>query len=319
MPQKRRSRLILLLFAAVVTANLGAMAVNETYRGPGPLQTTRAVVIPAAGTAAAAQTLQNNGAITSRLVFRAATWLTRKQGPIRAGEFEIPARASIKQILSTLRFGPPVQHHVTIPEGLTGLQIARILNAAVAAIGSIAPPPEGSILPQTYDFILNTPRRSIVTRAAAALQSALNAAWSQRDSAVPLTSPVQALILASIVQEETPLPAELPEIAAVYENRLQQGMRLQADPTVIFAASDGATAAGLAITRADLANPSPYNTYLHPGLPPGPICAPGLAALNAVLHPARSKNLYFVATGAGGHVFAETYQQQLANIATFRR
>lgn len=317
MLQNLRGRLILLLFALVLTVNLGRMAVNETYRSPGPLPTTRAVVIPAAGTGAAAETLKADGAISSKLFFRAAAWITRRKNPIRAGEFEIPARASLQQVLQILRFGPLVQHQVTIPEGLTGIQIARIVNAAAAASGSISPPLEGGILPQTYNYTLGTPRPKLIARAGLALQSALAAAWNQRDPAIPLASPAQALILASIVQEETPLPAELPKIAAVYENRLALGMWLQADPTVIYAASNGATASGLALTRADLANPSPYNTYAHPGLPPGPICAPGLAAINAVLHPAHSKDLYFVATGTGGHSFAETYKQQLANIAAF--
>jgi len=319
MSQKLRSRLILILFALALIANLGNLAIHEAYRSPGPLQTTRAVVIPAAGTKAAAVTLKDDGAISDPLIFRAATWLTRKQGPIRAGEFEIPARASIWQILFILRFGAPVQHQVTIPEGLTGIQIARIVNAAAAAQGSVSPPPDGSILPQTYDYTLGTPRSRIITRASLALQTALNTAWPERDPAIPLSTPAQAVILASIVQEETPLPGELPKIAAVYENRLTLNMRLQADPTVIYAASQGAKASGLRITREDLANPSSYNTYINLGLPPGPICAPGIAAINAVLHPAHSSNLYFVATGSGGHVFADTFQQQLANIAAYRR
>ncbi len=312
-----RGRLILLLFALLLVLNLGGLAVHETYRDPGPLQTSRIVVIPPAGTTAAAETLRADGAISYPLIFHAATWITRRQGPIRAGEFSIPARASLWQILFILRFGAPVQHHVTFPEGLTGFQIGRILNNAAAASGSIAAPPEGSILPQTYDYVLGTPRSKILARAALALQNALQAAWPRRNLAIPLRTAEQAVILASIVQEETPLPQELPQIAAVYENRLSTNMRLQADPTVIYAASNGATAAGLVLTRADIANTSRYNTYANPGLPPGPICAPGMAAINAVLHPARSNNLYFVATGAGGHVFAATYPQQLANIALY--
>jgi UPF0755 protein len=303
----------------VLTLNLAGMAVHEAYRAPGPLQATRAVVIPPAGTLAAAQTLKADGAIGNPLIFRVAAWLTRKQGPIHAGEFAIPARASLWQILFILRFAPPVEHQVTFPEGLTAIQIAKILNAAKAATGAVVPPPEGSILPQTYDYLLNTPRPAILARAGQALQTALNLAWSRRDSSIPLTSPAQAVILASIVQEETPIPAELPKIAAVYENRMVLNMRLQADPTVIYAASHGAVAAGLPITRADLGNPSPYNTYANAGLPPGPICAPGIAAINAVLHPVHSSNLYFVATGTGGHVFAESFTQQLANIAASRR
>jgi UPF0755 protein len=314
-----RLRLILTLCALVLCLNLGKMAINETYTAPGPLTTTRAVVIPPSGTAEAAKTLHQANIISYPLIFRAAAWLTHKRGPIRAGEYEIPAHASLHQILQILRFGAPVQHHVTIPEGLTAIQIAKILNSAPATTGSIPPAPEGSTLPQTYDYTLHTPVAKIAARATAAMQEALAAAWPNRDPTIPLTSPRDAVILASIVQEETPLPEELPKIAAVYENRLGLSMRLQADPTVIYAASNGLTASGLPITRDDLANPSPYNTYANPGLPPGPICAPGIAAILAVLHPTHSSNLYFVATGTGGHIFAETFPQQLANIAAYRK
>jgi len=313
-----RSRFIFVLFALVLCLNLGKMAIDETYTAPGPLPAARAVVIPPSGTAEAANVLHQANAISDPLAFRAAAWLTHKQGPIRAGEYEIPGRASLFQILQILRFGAPVQHHVTIPEGLTAIQIAKIFNAAPATTGSISPPPEGSILPQTYDYILHTPVTKIVTRATAAMQAALALAWPSRDPTIPLSSPRDAIILASIVQEETPLPAELPKIAAVYENRLALNMRLQADPTVIYAASNGLTAAGRPITRADLQNPSPYNTYAYIGLPPGPICAPGIAAILAVLHPTHSKDLYFVATGTGGHIFAQTFTQHLANIAAYR-
>ena len=315
---KFRGRLVIFLVLLVLCLNLGKMAIHETYTAPGPLKTTRAIVIPPAGTAAAAKILHQNHAITYPVVFRAATWITRKQGPLRAGEYEIPARSSLAQILHILRFAPPVQHQVTIPEGLTAFQIAKILNAAPATTGRIALNTEGSILPQTYDYTLGTSVEKIAARATIALQTALAAAWPNRDPTIPLATPAQALILASIVQVETPLPAELPKIAAVYENRLALNMRLQADPTVIYAASYGVTAAGQPITRANLANPSPYNTYVHPGLPPGPICAPGLAAVLAVLHPTPSNDLYFVATGTGGHIFAQTFAQQRANIAAYR-
>ncbi len=314
-----RSRFVLLLCAVVLLAQLGRMGLRELYYAPGPLPLTRDVVVPPGGTAAAALTLRQDGVISYPPIFRIAAWLTRRQGPIRAGEFTVPAHASLWQVLFILRFAPPVEHRVTIPEGLTAVQIAHILNAAAAADGSVAPPPEGSILPQTYDYVLGTPRPQILARAAMALQAALGPAWAGRDPSVPLASARQAVILASIVQVETPLPAELPKIAAVYENRLARGMRLQADPTVIYAASHGAAAAGRAIGRADLASPSPYNTYVNSGLPPGPICAPGLAAIQAVLHPEHDGDLYFVATGDGGHAFAQTYAGQLRNIAAARR
>ncbi len=294
------------------------MAVNETYNAPGPLQNTRNVVIPPDGTAAAAGVLRRDGVIKYPAVFRAAAWFTRKQGPIHAGEYLVPAHSSLAQVLRILRFGAPVEHQVTIPEGLTGVQIARILNASGFASGSVPPPTDGAVLPQTYKYTLNAPRTKILVRAEAAMQAELAREWAGRDTSVPFAWPEQALILASIVQEESPIPAELPQIAAVYENRLSRGMKLQADPTVIYAASNGATASGPAITKTDLANTSPYNTYIWEGLPPGPICAPGVAAIAAVLHPAKSDALFFVATGTGGHVFATTYREQLANIAAYK-
>jgi UPF0755 protein len=262
--------------------------------------------------------LRRDGVIKYPILFRAATWFTRGQGNIHAGEYLVPARSSLSQVLHILRFGAPVEHQVTIPEGLTGVQIAKILNAAASASGHVAPPPDGAVLPETYKYTLSTGRPAILARAEAAMQAALVRQWSARDASVPFAWPEQALILASMVQEESPVPAELPEIAAVYENRLARGMKLQADPTVIYAASNGATASGPAITKTDLANLSPYNTYIWEGLPPGPICAPGVAAIAAVLHPAKSDALFFVATGTGGHVFATTYREQLANIAAYK-
>jgi UPF0755 protein len=313
-----RGKLVLTLVTLLVVLRLYSMAVDETYNAPGPLQNARTVVIPPDGTAAAAAVLRQDGVINHALVFRAAAWFTRGQGPIHAGEYFIPAHSSLQQILWILRFWAPVAHQVTIPEGLTAIQIAKILNTAGFAAGSVPPPPEGAVLPQTYNYTLNTPRAAIVGRAEAAMRRALARAWAGRDPSIPLAWPEQAVILASIVQEESPVMAELPEIAAVYENRLARGMKLQADPTVIYAASAGATASGPAITRADLANPSPYNTYAWEGLPPGPICSPGIAALQAVLHPASTSALFFVATGTGGHVFASTYREQLANIAAYK-
>ena len=313
-----KGRIVLLLVVLLVIVRLGDMAAEQSFYAPGPLKTSSDLVIPPGDTAYVAEVLKRNGAITYPLVFRVAAWVTRKQGPIHAGEFFIPARSSLAEILRILRHGAPVQHQVTIPEGLTGAQIAKILDAAHAAAGYVAPPAEGVVLPQTYDFTLGTQRQVILARAMAAMRQSLDSAWARRDVAVSLQSPQEALILASIVLQESPVAAELPEIAAVYENRLAKGMKLQADPTVIYAASGGKNSGGAEILRTDLANPSPYNTYVHAGLPPGPICAPGIAAIEAVLHPAASQALYFVATGVGGHVFADNFKQQLQNIAVYR-
>ncbi len=306
------------LLALLVLFRLAVMLAERIVQAPGPLPVSAALVIPEGDSIAVMEVLRRDGVIDHPGVFLAAAYFTRGQGPLHAAELFFPAYASIADILGILRYGVPVQHHVTIPEGLTGTEIAKILNAAPAASGSVPAPAEGSVLPQTYDFTLGTKREAILQRAQKAMQTGLDAAWAQRAPAVPLQSEQQALVLASIVQQETPLPAELPQIAAVYENRLAIGMKLQADPTVIYAASNGATSGGQPISRADLANPSAYNTYAHPGLPPGPICAPGLAAIQAVLHPAPIKAIYFVATGTGGHVFADNFTAQLRNIAAYR-
>jgi len=301
--------------AALVLLAAGLRVEQSAYNGTGPASTATDVVVPEGAAAAA---LANAGVITSPLVFHIAEKLTRGDGPVRAGEYLIPAGASLAQVLDILRHGTPVQHHVTLPEGLTSAQIVKILAGLPAASGDVTPPAEGAILPQTYDYLWGTPRAKILARAEAALQAPLAAAWAARDPNLPLASPQDAVTLAAIVQAETPVPAELPMVAAVYENRLNKGMKLQADPTVIYAASNGALTGGRDISRTDLASASPYNTYVYGGLPPGPICAPGLAAIQAVLHPATTDALYFVATGTGGHVFTATYTTHLKNVAVYR-
>ena len=314
----RRGYLVLLLAALLIAARFGRMEADQLYNAPGPLPREQNIVIPEGPTIETGAVLRHAGAIRHDLIFRATVWFTRQDGPIHAGEFRFPAHASLREILDILRYAAPVEHQVTFPEGLTGAQIAAILNAAPDASGHVAPPPNGAVLPQTYDFTWGTPRQAILLRAETAMRQALQSAWAARDPSIPLASPRQALILASIVQRETPLAAELPEIAAVYENRLARGMKLQADPTVIFAATNGRVSGGETITRDDLADPSPYNTYMHAGLPPGPICTPGIAAIEAVLHPAESQALFFVATGDGGHVFADNFQEQLLHIKQYQ-
>ena len=295
------------------------MEARRAYNTPGPEPKARIVLIPQGATTGVAQALEEAGVIDSPLAFRAAAWWTRHDAPLRAGEYLFPAHVSLRQVLDILRFGAEVQHHATVPEGLTSAQIAAILNQLPEAVGQITPPVEGSVLPQTYDYVYGTKRSAILARMQAAMRTMLDTLWPGRDQTIPLQTPQQAVILASIVQQETPLASEMPMIAAVYENRLRAGMKLQADPTVIFAASGGAQSAGMSISRTDLQNNSPYNTYMHEGLPPGPICSPGPAALKAVLHPATSDALYFVSMNDGSHrsVFSHSLQQHLANIKRY--
>lgn len=300
-----------------VTLQVGQKAAYHAYNAPGIGQSAQDFFVEAGGGRDVADALAKAGIIQYPLVFRAAAYFTREQGPLRAGEYLVPARASIAEILRLLRHGPQVEHQVTIPEGLTAPQIAAILDAAPLATGQATPPPDGSVLPQTYNYLWNTTRDAILHRAQGAMQAGLDVAWPRRDDNVPLNSAAEAVTLASIVQAEAKLTDEMPHIAGVYENRLRMGMKLQADPTVIYAVTNGAKVGGVTLHEADMANPSPYNTYVHEGLPPGPICAPGLAALDAVLHPAQTDDLYFVANGTGGHTFSHFFKDQLRAIKKF--
>jgi peptidoglycan lytic transglycosylase G len=285
---------------------------------PGPLPETKAVVVPHGGTSVAAAALKSAGVIANTTPFEALTWLTFFDGNIRAAEFSFPPKASIADVLAILRTAKPVEHRITIVEGLTAKQIYALLVSAEAASGSIGIPPEGSVLPQTYDFERGISRESIVSRARAAMDKELAAAWASRLPNLPLTSPRDMLTLASIVERETAKAEERPHIAAVYLNRLRMGMKLQADPTVAYEVSGGTGVLDHKLNRADLDRDDPYNTYTRPGLPPGPICSPGVASLHAVSRPMNSDDLYFVADGSGGHAFARTVEAHLRNVARWR-
>jgi UPF0755 protein len=284
----------------------------------GPLTGSRAIVVPHGGTAQLADALTADGVIDQPLVFRAAAWLTRGEGTLHAAEFAFPAHASIRQVLAVLRTAHPVEHRLTIAEGLTAQQIVGVLNHAEAMTGQVRTIAEGSVLPQTYDYEYDANRTGIVARAQAAMDKDLAAAWADRAPGLPLSSPRDALILASIVERETAKPEERPHVAAVYLNRLRLGMRLQADPTVIYLASNGSGVLDHPLTRSELGRQDPFNTYRSVGLPPTPICSPSLDSLHAVLHPAASDDLYFVADGTGGHVFSRSYQAHDTAVAKWR-
>jgi UPF0755 protein len=311
-------RLFLIALALNVTLNGLRMARSHLLEWPGPNPSPVTLVVPQGSTAEVARVLKEAGLVRHPLLFRLALWL-EPDGPLHAGEFAFPAHASLETVLGILRHGKPVEHHVTIPEGLTVAEVAALLERAPALVGPASPlPSEGTLLPATYAYLWGTPRQALLARAAAAQQKALEEAWKNRAPGLPLASPREAVILASIVERETAKPEERPLIAAVYLNRLRQGMRLDADPTVAYALSEGQGRLGRPLTRSDLAAPSPFNTYRNSGLPPAPIGNPGLAAILAVLHPAPSDALYFVADGKGGHVFARTLEEHDRNVARYR-
>jgi UPF0755 protein len=284
----------------------------------GPLPEAKDVVVPHGGTSIAAAALKSAGVINNSAAFEMLTWITFFDGNIHAAEFTFPPKGSISDVLEVLRTAKPVEHKLTIVEGLTAKQIAATLMLAEAASGPIVVPPEGAALPQTYEFERGTTRESILKRAEAAMDKDLATAWAGRAPNLPLTSPRDLLIVASIVERETAKPEERSHVAAVYLNRMRKEMKLQADPTVAYAITGGSGTLDHKLNRADLDVSSPYNTYQFPGLPPGPICSPGVASLHAVSRPMSTEDLYFVADGSGGHAFARTVDAHQRNVARWR-
>ncbi|WP_284946216.1 endolytic transglycosylase MltG [Acidisoma cladoniae] len=315
----RLSRWILPLVALLAVIGVGRSYIGQTWLGPGPLVQETTVVVPHGDTRTVGAALQQASVIDGVFAFRVAERLTQSDGALHAGEFAFPAHASLRDVLGILRHGRQVEHHLTIPEGLTAQQIATLIGQAPVMTGTVTAPEEGAILPNTYDYLYGAPRQSLLHHAEAALDTTLAPLWTSRAAGLPLDSPRDAITLASIVERETAKPEERAMVASVYLNRLRAGMKLQADPTVIYGASKGSGALNRPLTHADLLVPDPYNTYLNPGLPPGPIAAPGIASIEAVLHPADTDALYFVADGSGGHVFSHDYGNQVKNVAKLRK
>jgi UPF0755 protein len=243
--------------------------------------------------------------------------------PLAAGEYAFPPAVSARDAMRILQSGKVVARNLTIPEGLTAFQVLALVGAAEGLRGELPAASgigEGSLLPETYRYVYGERRDDILARMQKVMGETLDRLWRERsENSGPLASPREALILASIVERETGKADERPRIAAVFLNRLRRGMRLQSDPTVVYGMSRGAGVIGRPLTRADLAADHPYNTYIHAGLPPGPIANPGRGSLAAVLQPAKSKDLYFVADGTGGHAFARTLKAHNRNVARWRR
>ncbi len=311
------------LVAVVIAALAGLVAYNvaRLFESPGPLVADRDLVVPrGAGLAAIADTLSEAGVIGDPLTFRLGVTFYDAARDLQAGEYRFPAAASMHDVMDILRGGETVVRRLTVPEGLTSREIVQLVADAEGLTGEPGPvPPEGSLLPETYHYAWDDERTLLIGRMRTAQQDLLNELWEARAPDLPFSSPEEAVILASIVEEETALESERALVASVFVNRLKRGMRLQSDPTVAYGLTQGQAPLGRALTRQDLNTPNPYNTYLNDGLPPGPIANAGRAALEAVLDPATTGYLYFVADGSGGHAFAETLDEHNRNVAKWRK
>ncbi|WP_237151528.1 endolytic transglycosylase MltG [Oryzibacter oryziterrae] len=319
--------IITLVVFAVIAAGAVLYWGKAQFDQPGPLKTETVVLIPSdSGVGKIADILETNGVIANpydyfgHYIFMAGVRVYQVQGKLKAGEYAFPAGASMRSVMDLLVAGKAIMHQVTLPEGLTSQQIVERLKANDVLTGPIAKvPDEGTLLPETYTFTRGTTREQILTQMRAAHGKTLAEIWENRTPNPLIETPEQLVTLASIVEKETGKADERPHVASVFLNRLAKGIRLQSDPTIIYGIVAGAGTLGRSITRSDIDRVTPYNTYHIDGLPPGPIANPGRAALEAVANPSATKDLYFVADGTGGHVFAATLADHNRNVAKWRK
>jgi len=317
----RRFLILTILLAAI---GAGAFFAEQwSFFAPGPpARHGRGTVVwikPGERFAAIARQLQKAGVVRNAALFRFGVTVRGRSGDLKAGEYAMPSHASMADIMGILLAGKSIQHKITAAEGLTSRMIYDIVRKDPALVGDAgAEPAEGSLLPETYFFARGMSRHEILARMAKAQRRFLAKAWAHRAANLPFGTPRDAITLASIVEKETAIPEERKHIAAVFINRLRQGMKLQSDPTVIYGITKGYPL-GRGIRESELQQSTPYNTYAIAGLPPTPICNPGKESISAVLEPDNSSDLYFVANGTGGHVFTSSMTEHQKNVAKWRQ
>ena len=308
-----------LLAAAVALA--GLVYAHGEYTAPGPLAANKVFIVEQGRSASEIGTaLEQNGIVTNGRIFAVMSQLTGQRRSLKAGEYEFPQGASMQQVMALIASGKALAYKISIPEGFTSeMAVARVNANEVLTGPPAAVPPEGSILPDTYVFRRGMTRQKLVEDMRAAQAKLLEELWAKRMPVPAIETKEQAVTLASIVEKETAVAEERPVIASVFINRLNKGMRLQSDPTIIYGIVGGKGRLDRSLTRTDIETPTPYNTYRINGLPPGPIANPGRAALEAVLNPTPTEHLYFVADGTGGHAFAATLEEHNRNVRKWRK
>lgn len=326
-PSRRRPTLsafsgfLSFLLIAAVAAMFGLVWSQQRLREPGPLAADKVLYIaPGAEVPDIIAELDREGVIDSPFALNLALLIDGSRSKVKAGEYLFKQNASLRDVIDTLVNGKQVLHAITIPEGLTSEQIVERLRESEVLLGDLKDmPKEGSLLPETYKVARGTSRADLIKKMQDDQKRVVDQIWSRRASDLPLRSPYELVILASIVEKETGRADERSRVASVFMNRLLKRMRLQSDPTIVYGLVGGKGTLGRGISRAELEKPTPYNTYTNDGLPQGPIANPGRAALDAVANPSRTQDLYFVADGTGGHVFAETLEQHARNVQKWRQ
>jgi len=307
-------------FLAFLALAAGGYLAYREATAPGPAIESKVVLLKTGSTVGQiASELELAGTIRYPELFKAAVRVRRVQNELKAGEYNIPARASVFEIIDILVDGKSILHYFTAPEGLTTAQILRLIEADETLEEEITlAPGEGELLPETYAFTRSETRDEMLTRMAAAQAKVMGKLWDGRQMELPFSTPAEAIILASIVEKETGLAHERGRIAAVFINRLKKGMRLESDPTIIYGLTQGEPL-GRGLRVSELRGETPYNTYVIDGLPPTPIANPGRASIEAVLNPDDTDEIFFVADGSGGHAFATSLREHQQNVAAWRR
>ncbi|HEY4921887.1 MAG TPA: endolytic transglycosylase MltG [Xanthobacteraceae bacterium] len=308
-----------ILILAMIVVGGGLLIGKERFDAPGPLAEDKIVNVPRGGIRDIGDLLKREGVIDQPWLFVGGVIALKVRGDLKFGEYEFSKHASLHDVITTITEGKVVQHAISFPEGLTSQQIVQRLLDNDILTGSIQDMPrEGSLLPETYKFPRGTPREQVIKRMEDEQRRLVQYIWEHRMPDLPLKSPDQLITLASIIEKETGKTEERTRVAAVFVNRLNKHMKLQSDPTIIYGLVGGKGTLGRPILESEIRQPTPYNTYVIDGLPPGPIANPGRASLEAAANPARTKELYFVADGNGGHVFSENYGEHQKNVDHLR-